>query len=57
MSLRNGTVSRVASFTLVGLIDWLGLFSWLKLQWFCTDARYDLLVGDAAGRFMFHLFV
>ena len=41
----------------VGSSDWLGLVTWLKLQWFCADPRYDLLVRDPSGRFMLHLFV
>ena len=41
----------------VGFIDWLGLVIWLKLQWFCADPRYDLLVRDPSGHFMLHLFV
>jgi hypothetical protein len=41
----------------VGFIDWLDLFAWWKLQWFCADPRYNLLVGDLVGRFLLHLFV
>jgi len=41
----------------VDFIDWLGLFGWFKLQGFCADAGYDLLVRDPAGRLVFHGFV
>ena len=41
----------------VGFIDWLDLVGWCQLQWFCADARYDLLVRDFARGFLLYLFV